>query len=301
MNCAWLYEGVTSVTRRGAKAASTYCISGGLASVLASAGRTLLLSFVIPTRNQAPYIRECIDSCLAQDVPDSEILVLDGASTDGTQDILASYGDKLRWRSQKDRGQSDAINQGIAMAKGDLIAWINSDDYYASPDVLRRVLAEFAADPHVDIVYGDGLRVDIAGKPIGPYHAAPYVDPATLVACPLTFVLQPCLVFKRSLYLAVGGLDETLHYTMDYDLWLRMFPAAKAVRKLDAVIASARYHSDAKSVAAMGKQIREAYEVKRAHARRLGLGRRDRARMLASMGKLWAYWLAVRSGLKSAT
>ncbi len=259
------------------------------------------LSFVIPTRNQAGFIRECIDSCLAQNIPDSEILVLDGASTDGTQEVLASYGDKIRWRSQKDRGQSDAINQGIEMAKGELIAWINSDDYYTTSNVIARVLAEFASDPRIDIVYGDGLRVDIAGKPIGPYHAARYIDPATLVACPLTFVLQPCLVFKRALYLDVGGLDEKLHYTMDYDLWLRMFPAARAVRKLDLVIASARYHTDAKSVAAMGKQIREAYAVKRMHAQRLELGKRDHARMLASMGKLWAYWLAVRSGLKSAT
>jgi glycosyltransferase involved in cell wall biosynthesis len=261
----------------------------------------VLLSFVIPTRNQAPYIRECIDSCLAQNVVDSEILVLDGASTDGTQDVLASYGDKLHWRSQKDRGQSDAVNQGIEMAKGDLIAWINSDDYYTDARALPRILDAFSANPRLDIVYGDGMRVDIAGKPIGPYPAASYVDPATLVACPLTFVLQPCLVFRRSLYLEVGGLDEKLHYTMDYDLWLRMFPAARAVKKLDATIASARYHSDAKSVAAMGKQIREAYAVKRKHAHELGLGKRDHARMLASMGQLWAYWLAVRSGLKSAT
>ncbi len=261
----------------------------------------MLLSFVIPTRNQAPFIRECIDSCLAQNVADSEILVLDGASTDGTQDILAAYGDKIHWRSQKDRGQSDAINQGIRMAKGDLIAWINSDDYYTDARALPRILEAFAADPRLDIVYGDGMRVDIEGKPLGRYHAAPYVDPATLVACPLTFVLQPCLVFRRQLFLDVGGLDEKLHYTMDYDLWLRMFPEARAVKKLDAVIASARYHTDAKSVAAMGKQVREAFAVKREHAKRLGLGRRDRARMLVSVGKLTAYWLAVRSGLKNAT
>ncbi len=269
--------------------------------MIAFAARTLQLSFVIPTRNQAPFIRECIDSCLAQNIADSEILVLDGASTDGTQDVLASYGDKIQWRSQKDRGQSDAVNQGIAMAKGELIAWINSDDYYTDARALPRIIEAFAHDPRLDIVYGDGMRVKIDGEPIGPYHAAQYVDPATLVACPLTFVLQPCLVFRRSLYLAVGGLDEKLHYTMDYDLWLRMFPAARAVKKLDATIASARYHSDAKSVMAMGKQAREAYAVKRDHAARLGLGARDRARMLVGMGKLWVYWLAVRSGLKSAT
>lgn len=258
------------------------------------------LTFVIPTRNQARYIRQCIDSCLAQRVPDSEVLVLDGASTDGTQDVLASYGDRVRWRSQKDRGQSDAVNQGVEMAKGELIAWINSDDYYATDDALAKIVAAFDADPRLDIVYGDGLRVDAGGEELGRYRAAPYLDAETLVASPLKFVLQPCLVFRRSLFLDVGGLDEALHYTMDYDLWLRMFPSARATRQLPDVIACARYHADAKSVAAMGKQIEEAFRVKRAAARRLGLRPTAQARLYGSMAMLWAYWLAVRTGLKRA-
>ena len=119
-----------------------------------------------------------------------------------------------------------------------------------------------------------------------------------LVASPLTFVLQPCLVFRRSLYLEVGGLDEALHYTMDYDLWLRLFPAARATRQLRRVIACARYHADAKSVAQMGKQIEEAYRVKRKAARPLGVS--AQVRLHASMASLWTYWLAVRTGLRRA-
>src|SRR5580704_13650255 len=84
------------------------------------------VSFVIPTRNQARFIRRCIDECLAQDIAGAEILVIDGASTDGTQEILASYGDRLRFISERDRGQSDAINKGIRQARGEIIAWINS-------------------------------------------------------------------------------------------------------------------------------------------------------------------------------
>src|SRR5678815_5771239 len=90
------------------------------------------LSFVIPTRNQGRFIGQCIDGCLAQEVPDSEVLVVDGASTDDTRDVLGRYGERVRWISEPDRGQSDAVNKGVRMARGELIAWINSDDYYAS-------------------------------------------------------------------------------------------------------------------------------------------------------------------------
>jgi glycosyltransferase involved in cell wall biosynthesis len=126
------------------------------------------LSFVIPTYNQARFIGQCIDSCLAQNIPDSEIVVVDGASTDHTRDVLATYGDRIRWVSEKDRGQSDAINKGVRMATGDFVAWINSDDYYAGPHVISRLLRE-----NVDVAYGDGLRVDVDGNPIGPYNATP--------------------------------------------------------------------------------------------------------------------------------
>lgn len=258
------------------------------------------LSFVIPTRNQAQFLGQCIDGCIAQGVEDSEIIVVDGASTDHTRDVLKSYGDHIRWISEPDRGQSDAINKGVRMASGELIAWINSDDYYAAPGVLRQLVAAFDAALELDIAYGDGLRVDVDGNSIGPYNAKPIKRLAQIVTHPASFVLQPSVLFRRSLFLEVGGLDEKLHYTMDYELWIRMFAAARATRHVPAVIAHARYHSDAKSIAAMGKQIREAYHVKRRSARSLDLGPLDRARMYAGLGSLAAYWLAVRIGLLRA-
>jgi glycosyltransferase involved in cell wall biosynthesis len=263
--------------------------------------RALRLTFVIPTRNHARFIRQCIDSCLAQAIPDSEIVVMDGGSTDGTQAILAEYGDRIRWRSQPDRGQSDALNQGVATAKGDLIAWINSDDYYTTSDSLRRLVELFDTDARLDIAYGDGERVDLEGRRIGLYRAAPYTSEAGLLANPLTFVLQPCLVFRRALFLEVGGLREDLHFAMDYELWLRMFPAARATRHVDLIVASARYHADAKSVASLGRQISEVCAIKLRGAQHARLDAASWARVLASMGILWAYWLAVRSGLRSAS
>ncbi len=256
------------------------------------------LSFVIPTRNQARFIGQCIDGCLAQSIDDSEIVVVDGASTDDTRDVLARYGDRIHWISERDRGQSDAINKGVRMATGELVAWINSDDYYAGPHVVQRLVDAFAADPRLDIAYGDGARVDETGAPLGPYRSRPITRVADIVTQPASFVLQPSVLFRRQLFLDVGGLDESLHYTMDYELWTRMFAAARATRYVPEVIACARYHSDAKSIAAMGKQIREAYAVKRRHAGELGV--LDRARMYAGVASLGVYWLAVRFGLKRA-
>jgi GT2 family glycosyltransferase len=258
------------------------------------------LSFVIPTRNQARFIGQCIESCIEQAVPDSEILVVDGASTDNTRDVLAAYGDRIRWISEPDRGQSDAVNKAVRMAHGELIAWINSDDYYANPQAIAQLVAEFDANPELDIAYGNGLRVDVNGAPIGAYNARTVTRVAQIVTQPASFVLQPALVFRRQLFVDVGGLDESLHYTMDYELWIRMFAAARATRFLPQVIAHARYHSDAKSVATMGKQIRELVTVKRQKARTLELGALDRARMYAGVASLGAYWVAVRLGLRRA-
>ena len=258
------------------------------------------LSFVIPTRNQAQFIGQCIESCLAQHIADSEIVVVDGASTDDTRDVLARYGDRIRWISEPDRGQSDALNKGVRMARGELIAWINSDDYYASPQAIALLLGAFDAEPGVDIAYGNGERVTADGQPLGPYRARVISRLAEIVTHPASFVLQPAVLFRRQLFLDVGALDESLHYTMDYELWIRLFAAARTTRYVPEVIACARYHSDAKSIAAMGKQIRETYKVKRDGARRLHLGPVDLALMYAGVASLGAYWLAVRLGLKRA-
>ncbi|HEY4181728.1 MAG TPA: glycosyltransferase family 2 protein [Kofleriaceae bacterium] len=259
------------------------------------------LSFVIPTRNQARFIRQCIDGCFDQNVDDAEVVVVDGASTDDTRDVLASYGDCVRWISEPDRGQSDAINKGVRMATGDVIAWINSDDYYASPTALRALVTALDEDPTLDIVYGNGQRVDVEGAYIGPYDSRRIDRVEQIVTHPASFVLQPCLLFRRQLFLDVGGVDEQLRYTMDYELWIRMFAAARATKYIPQTVACARYHTDAKSVAAMGKQIREAHRVKRTAAKRLGMGYLERAKMLAGVASMAAYWAAVRSGLKRAS
>ncbi len=259
------------------------------------------VSFVIPTRNQAPFVSRCVDSCLAQSVADSEILVMDGASTDGTQQLLARYGDRIRWTSEPDAGQGDAVNKGVARARGEIIAWINSDDRYADPSVLSDVLAAFAADPRRDVVYGEGLTVDAAGRPLRPYRTREIRRTADLVLHPSSPVLQPATFFRRELFLAVGGIDASLHYALDYDLWLRMFPRARAVHHVRRPLAVATYHPGAKSVGGMLEQIRETVALKRRHQGQLGLGAVDRVRLELSIASLYAYWAAVRLRLRRAS
>jgi glycosyltransferase involved in cell wall biosynthesis len=256
------------------------------------------VSFVIPTRNQARFIRQCIDSCVAQQIPGAEIVVVDGASTDGTQDILRGYGDRVRFVSEPDRGQSDAINKGVRMARGELVAWINSDDYYAHGRVLATVLSAFASDPRLDIVHGDGMFVDVEAHPFRYYRSRP-VDGSLLYAYP-TAIVQPSLFFRRQLFLDVGGLREDLHWAMDLDLWLRLFPAARASRYLPEVLSCMRCHADAKTFYGMWNQIAEVRRLKRAWARDHRINPLTRLRGLWADAKLYVYWAAVRSGLRRA-
>ncbi len=261
----------------------------------------MFVSFVIPTLNQAPFIRKCIDRCLAQQIPDSEIIVVDGVSRDGTQEILASYGDKIQWTSEPDRGKSDAINKGIARARGELIAWVNSDDYYAHPGVLRRVLERFAADPELDILYGDGVMVTADGTPLRIYRGWELPSLAELLIRPAGIALQPALFFRRHLFLEAGGLSTELDWAVDYDLWPRMFPRARKIRYVPEVFACAAFHPGAASVFGLWKQVRELCLIKQRYAAQFPMSLRDRLRLRKGILELYAYWLAVRLGLRRST
>jgi hypothetical protein len=257
------------------------------------------VSFLVPTRNQAPWIRRCLDSCLAQGLPDAELLVADGLSTDGTQEILASYGEHVRWRSEKDAGQGDAVNKLVARASGELVAWINSDDYYADDRALPAVLEAFAREPEVDVVYGDAQVVTADGAPIRRYWNRDFGSARDVILAPIG-PPQPATFFRRRLFLDAGGLRTDLHYALDYELWLRMFRLARAIRRVPRTLACMAFHPNAKSTYAMLPQIREAAAAKRAAARENGLGALDRLRIEVGVGMNLAYWAAVRSGLRRA-
>lgn len=257
------------------------------------------VSFVVPSLDQGPFLRRCLESCLAQGVAGGEILVQDGGSTDGTLEILRGYGERVSWVSRPDGGQGDAVNQAVARARGEVIAWINADDCYAGPDALAPLLALLDADPALDVVYGEALVVDVEGRPIRPYRTRRQLTPREILLAPQG-PSQPATLFRRRAFLEAGGLRTELYAALDYELWVRLFERARRVRHLPHRVAWMTAHAGAKSIRTMGRQIREVAQVKWFHARRLGLGAGDRARVAAGLAALYAYWGAVRLGLRRA-
>lgn len=261
----------------------------------------LHVSHVIPSLNQGRFLARCIDSCLAQCDGANEIIVVDGGSTDETADRLAGYDDRVQWTSKPDLGQADAVNKGVARARGDIIAWINADDFYPRRDILERVVETFGEDSRLDIVYGDGLRVDAWGRPIRPHLARRIRRPADILIAPSSFAMQPAVFFRKKLFVRCGGLRPELHWAPDYDFWLRAFPLARATCYLPGALAYATYHPGAKSVHGMLSQIRQIRAIKRHYAKRFALGLADRARVQAGVASLYLYLGAVKLGLRRVT
>jgi glycosyltransferase involved in cell wall biosynthesis len=203
-----------------------------------------LVTIVTPSFNQGEFIADAIDSVLAQDYPAIEYLVLDGGSTDSSLDVLRGYGDRVRWTSEPDAGQSDAIHRGFLAGSGEYIAWLNSDDRYV-PGAISAAVRELSVDPTAGLLYGQGEFIDRAGAVIGP---CAHIEPWNLDRLVRTtnFLLQPATLFRREAYLAIGGLDLALHYVMDYDLWIRL-GSRYPVRYLPRVLAQARVYGETKT------------------------------------------------------
>jgi len=210
--------------------------------------KTYSVSIVTPSFNQGKYIKQTIDSVLSQEIPDLEYWVIDGGSTDETVDILRSYGDRLRWISEPDNGQTQAINKGWGLTRGDFISWLNADDLLA-PGSIQRAVEFLQSNPVVGGVYGDCTYISDTGDPIAAYPARPYQFD-TLVIETENFIPQPGTFLRRKVVELAGGLDESLHYVMDFDLWLRMGLHAPMMY-LPGTVAYTRLHPQAKTLKAM--------------------------------------------------
>src|SRR5579859_3357559 len=177
-------------------------------------------AIVTPSFNTAKYIGDAIRSVLDQRFSNVDYLVMDGGSTDGTMEILRGFGEQIRWVSQRDDGQADAIKRGFAQTDGDILTWLNSDDYFC-PGAFEAVAEFFATHPDVDVVYGDANYVDHRGQLISRcVHVEPF-DRNRLFRYS-DFIVQPAAFFRRRAYDAVGGVDPRFHWALDYDLWLKM-------------------------------------------------------------------------------
>ncbi|MCX6906806.1 MAG: glycosyltransferase family 2 protein [Verrucomicrobia bacterium] len=245
------------------------------------------ISIVTPSFNQGPYIEQCIRSVLDQDYPDVEHIIFDGGSKDGTVEVLRRYENRgVRWTSEPDKGQSDAINKGFRAATGDIIGWLNSDDWYAR-GAFRVVLDYFRDHPEVDFVYGNNFFTDAQGRMIRLVHAMPYKWEWLLYTGLL--IPQPGVFMRRRVLEECGLLDVDLHIVMDYEWWLRIAPKYPP-HFINRYLAYFRLHPASKTCGEIPLEVKRSEHV--------GITRRyERQTPLRIGGRLGRYWASLSKRL----
>ena len=203
------------------------------------------ISIITPSYNQAQYLEETLDSILSQGYPDLEYIVIDGGSTDGSTDILRRYDKHLKfWVSEKDRGQTHAINKGMQHATGKIRAYLNSDDYYL-PGTFDAVSAAWQQQPDIDLLHGRCRYVDETGNTIGGQMGninslEEALDVWGVWWSKRQFV-QPEVFWSARIAKRVGPFRESLHLVMDYEYWLRIIAAGGKVVPLDRELTCYRF------------------------------------------------------------
>jgi hypothetical protein len=221
-----------------------------------------LVSIIVPSYQQAKYLRTAIDSILAQDYSPLEILVLDGGSTDGSREILESYGDRIWFRSAPDGGQCDAINEGFRRSRGEIVAWLNSDDFYY-PGAVAHAVDVLTRNPDSALVYGEGNLVAEDGSLMWRF---PETVPFDLwrLANHSDYILQPTVFFRRTSLFECGLLDEGLNWGLDWELWIRIgkrFPFTYT----DRVLAAGRIYGDTKTATGGYRRMMEIAKILHSH------------------------------------
>jgi glycosyltransferase involved in cell wall biosynthesis len=264
----------------------------------------LRISIITPSYNQAAFIERTIESVLNQAGPfELDYRVVDGGSTDGTVEILKKYNGRLTWKSERDRGQSDAINKGLRQVNGDVVSWLNSDDVLL-PNALARVAGVFCADPEVGWLHGRCQVIDANDRVIRRWISA-YKHRCSrrysfdrLVT--ENFISQMTVFWRRQLLDRIGYLNEELHLAMDYDYWLRLARLSDPVY-IEDPIACFRWYPESKSGARFQEQFREECAIARRHVPRQSwlhwVKRLKAARAVATYQAL--AWLRIATGGRS--
>jgi len=224
------------------------------------------ITIVTPSLNQGRFIRQCIASVLSQQYENLEYFIIDGQSTDDTLAVVKEYENSLDfWISEPDAGQSDAINKGFKRATGDLVAWLNADDFYL-PDALKTVAQAYSQCPNAPFYFGDGLRVDEAGdfkENFFPQGRVLFNREALLYG--LNYILQPSTFINRSCLEQAGYLDPELHYGMDSDLWMRLSSMGEPC-PIAAALAASREYASTKTASGMFERIEELRKISKRHS-----------------------------------
>lgn len=203
-----------------------------------------LVSIITPSFNQAAYLEQTIQSVLHQTGVQLEYFVIDGASKDGSLEIIQRYASQLSgWVSEPDSGQADAINKGFARASGKYIAWLNSDDIYL-PDAISRAVSVLEANPDLGMVFGNAITIDPDGRTINQLQ---FGDWGLEDLLGFRIICQPAVFMRRSILEQAGYLDPNYHFMLDHQLWLRLARLAP-IQHIPEILAAARYHPQAKNV-----------------------------------------------------
>ena len=223
-----------------------------------------LISIVTPSFNQADFIVEALESVRLQNAENYEHLVMDGMSTDGTVDLLrnhaANRGRKtMLWSSERDTGQSEALNKGFQRAKGEIIGWLNSDDRYR-PNCFEYVVRAFEENPDVDIVYGDYLMVDAVGKVLKIRREIDF-SAFVLLYHHVLYIPTTATFFRRRIFDEGNWLDETLQYAMDLEFFIRLSDLGYRFKHVPRLLADFRMQPNSKTCSYPDRQRMEHRKV----------------------------------------
>ncbi|MDW8325823.1 MAG: glycosyltransferase family 2 protein [Anaerolineales bacterium] len=256
------------------------------------------LSIITPSFNQAQFLEATLRSVLDQGYPNLEYIVIDGGSTDGSVEIIRRYADRLAyWVSEKDNGQSDAINKGLACASGEIVAWLNSDDTYL-PGAFEAQVGYLCAHPEVDVVYGDCVYTDAGGAALYTALGRPF---SLVDLLKFTIPRQPTVFLRRAAIERGGGLDHTFQYAMDAEYWLRLHVTGVRFAYNPKTIATYRLHGSSKTVAGVRQmhleceRLIERYAPEAERPKLLADARLQTAMRLAEQGQWRESWRYVVS------
>jgi glycosyltransferase involved in cell wall biosynthesis len=221
------------------------------------------ISIITPSYNQAHFIAETIDSVLNQNYPNLEYWVIDGGSKDGTVKILKSYGKKIKWLSEKDHGQTDAINKGLQKVTGEIIAYLNSDDVYL-PNTLHTVAEYFIKHPTAKWITGDYFIIDEKGRKIqswvAEYKKMFRRNPSYSKLAIANYIIQPSTFWRREVVAEIGLFNDQLRYCMDFEYWMRIMKRYP-LHVLPNHFSLFRIHQGSKGGSQYTKQFREEHEI----------------------------------------
>lgn len=226
---------------------------------------SIKVSIVTPSYNQGRFLKRTIESVLNQSYPNIEYIVMDGGSSDESVAILQSYGDRFAWVSEKDNGQTDAINKGLRRCSGQILAYLNSDDTL-EPDAVETVVRFFQDQPKIDLVYGDAHYIDENDNITGRYLTAAYSWDRLVQDC---CVCQPAAFWRASVVERFGLFDDKLDFTMDYDYWLRIGRGGGGIAHLPVLLANSRLYPETKTMSSRNLIYREIFQISQKHAGRV--------------------------------